>query len=252
MTEMRENYSREALRNMRSFILYSLLADDNIKANDEMVRIINATGDRIIPVIEKQHQEQYLALYKYLNYAQEPCVKVVRGHLQHIESCSKNLGRIDLNKRSDQWKITGREFFRIKIPNSIALWNSVKEKYPHSFYGMEIFNTNVKILTGEELLEKFKKDLEDAKKNEKCPTSQNKAFLKLNLKSTDDVIEWCLIRPDEIEDILSDMFLSIIKEIETEIQPSIARRDTLDYTDDDIRNFFKTNFQNIKRDDKNT
>lgn len=248
----KERLKHEAFRNMRSFMLYNLLADDNIKANEDMVRILSTLEDRVIPVIEKQHQEPYLALYKYLDSAQNPCVKVVRGQLHHIESCSKNLGRIDLNKRSDQWKITGKEFFRVKFPNSVALWNNVKEKYPHSFYGMETFNTNVKILTEEELLEKFNKDLEDARKNEKFPTSQNKAFLKLNLKNADEVIVKCFIRPDEIEEVLSEMFLGIIKEIEKEIRPSVARRDTLDYTDDDIKNFFKTNFQIVRKDGENT
>lgn len=93
------------------------------------------------------------------------------------------------------------------------------------------------MLDEQKLHKNFSNDCKEAEKNEKIHTAQTKAFIKLGFLDVDDMLSKCLTKPDDIKDVFCEMFNNIIKDIETEINPVVAKRDVLGYTDDDIKSF---------------
>lgn len=232
-----------------------LLAQHNITENDTFRESLKRLVDRVVPKSEP-HKEHYNACYMYTKNGVTH-YRLIRSQLVTIQKYERHMttpstsGPTKRIRLSEDWLSTAVEIFRMKSPNPISFWNSVRQRFPEVFYGVRFANgtskTDIVYLTEEEVRLCYRKDLEidntirrQGKGN--VQTTYVSKFGKFAFIDEDDAVKRCFTAEDDTRGKTVSMLEIFRDEIQDEIIPSTdAIRDASGFTYINIVNYIQDN-----------
>ena len=220
-------------------------ADDNAK---QLETIANFEG-RIVNSTKNPNYKHAITMYSYKKRDfrtknETVCVKISRAQIAEISKIDSQIKSYQYNQRggySYDWMNTAHKECQVLSPNSIKLWQKVRENHPHMWFGFNIFNstaTNFTVLNYDELIKKYSDLSNELYKFEEfvdddieSPTPihlQN--FKDLQLRNVNEAIDKCYTSLD----VFIPKLVKIIKETaleaneEIEVSMSNAKRRNCD------------------------
>ncbi|AOW41486.1 bro [Trichoplusia ni granulovirus LBIV-12] len=279
MSEMQRNYERQiaeykereyklqmilkdlsvkANMTMMQFGVSTLLAQDNIKQNEEMRASISAASDRLVPSIaNRPEKEHYVTCYDRTVNGRKR-IRVTRTQYAEVEQCDKMVEQFKKNPakkfRSKRygWLKDSEKFLQIKCPNPVTLWVAIKDLYPHICYGFNFVNqikTEIEFMDEDELRQKYRNDVLMCERNLKKDADEIARFKKLGLKNEQDAVDKCLTSSLDAKDKVGKIIEKMIEDTQSEMtpkQPQMTFRNASEkYTHEQvagcIHNFLATN-----------
>nr|AGE61478.1 BRO-B [Chrysodeixis chalcites nucleopolyhedrovirus] len=220
--------SHMAQMNMMQLGVTTLLAQDNIKENEQMRNNLESVSERVVPSLSNRpEKEEYVTGYERTVDGKKR-IRMSRCQRNEIDQCDKFLERQRSNPSKRQrskryeWLLDSEKFLQIKCANPVAVWVVIRSKYPHMFYGLKYVNklcTEMEILNEDELRQKYLADVEMVKKNRLVDRTAIEHFKSLGLMSEEDAILKCLTPSIEAKERVSQIVRAVIDEIKNETKP---------------------------------
>ena len=245
--------------------LYGLLAQHNMKENDDLRKTLANISDRVVPSLTNQpDKDPYLTCYTYPGSL---LVKVTRCQNKMVEERDRILKRMNDNTKTKRVKMDDKyewlrgceKFHQVKCPNPIMLWNEIKQSFPYFTFGFRFKNrsrTEIEFLSETDLRDKY---FELFKIYEKVWNASNSAviskrekyvakeFESLNFADVNDAVQKCLTPTIEVKEKVIGVINSAIEEIHKESEAkSSAIRDPTKFAPTEVKRFLQTNRCNIQ------
>lgn len=240
-----------------------LLAQHNIVENDTFRENLKKLVDRVVPKSEPL-KEHYNVCYMYTKKSVTH-YKLIRSQLVTIQKYERQMsGQLAPSpakraRLSDNWLSTAVEIFRLKSPNPISFWNSVRQRFPEKFYGVRFANgtanTDIVYLTEEEVRLCYRKDLEientiRRQGKGKVQTTFVSKFGKFAFIDEDDAVRRCFTAEENTRKQTVSMLEIFREEMQDEIIPQTdAVRDASGFTTINIVNYIQDNITNVTNKD---
>lgn len=200
MKYLRDSTNEHALKDITNRV--------NVTTNKKDTQAYKKEKDKLRDA-NKQH---YIVCYEYAcAISGRKRVRIARNQWISIRTLdrmikARHASSAMLQKYGDWLLQRPVKFLQIKCPNSIELWNLVRELYPHKFYGFIFTNKScaeIELLSRDQLLEKYHQDLK----------FENPMLQKLKLKGKQDLLEKCFTSDEECKDLFTHIINSTIDHI---------------------------------------
>ncbi|ABQ51960.1 bro-1 [Spodoptera litura granulovirus] len=217
-------------QNLTQLGVSMLLAMDNIQENKRMRECLNGIGERLVPALsDKPEKDEYVTCYERVVNGKRR-VRVTRGQRLNVElrdkvleRCKEDPTRQRVPSKRHRWYMDSNKFLQVKCANPVLVWVKIRENYPHVFYGFQYVNklkTEIEVLSGQELREKYRGDVEMVKRNRHSDQAYIEQFKKLELKDEDDAIARCYTPGVDVKNKISLLVRTVVEEIKDSIKPS--------------------------------